>query len=75
MNINNFTINDMIYNINELIRNQPTINDKVNFRGKEDLFFCYVLFRKNKIILSGVFNFFWLIWNNKKWFLLILGHY
>jgi hypothetical protein len=39
MNINNFTINDMIYNINELIRNQSTINDKVNFRGKEDLFF------------------------------------
>jgi hypothetical protein len=40
MNINNFTINDMIYNINELIRNQSTIDDKVDFRGKEDLFFA-----------------------------------
>ncbi|CAF3570172.1 unnamed protein product [Adineta steineri] len=28
MNINNFTINDMIYNINEFIRNQTTMSDK-----------------------------------------------
>jgi hypothetical protein len=30
MNINNYTINDMVYNMNELIRNQTTLNEKVN---------------------------------------------
>jgi len=62
MNINNFTINDMIYNINELIRNQSTINDKVNFRGKEDLFFAMCSLEKTKLyclvssISSGLFG-------------------
>jgi len=35
MNLNGYTINDMIPNMNELIRNQLTTRDKVNIR-KED---------------------------------------
>jgi hypothetical protein len=30
MHINDYTINCMIYDMNEIIRNQLTINDKVN---------------------------------------------
>ena len=44
MNINNYTINDMIYNMNELIRNQTMISDKVNLLKKKLRFhfFCIV---------------------------------
>ena len=35
MNINGYTINDMIPNMNELIRNQLTARDKVNIRRRE----------------------------------------
>jgi hypothetical protein len=34
MNINGYTINDMIPHMNELIRNQLTARDKVNFEEK-----------------------------------------
>ncbi len=34
MRINNFTINDMIYNMNEFIRTQSITNDKVNLLRK-----------------------------------------
>jgi len=41
MNINGYTINDMIPNMNELIRNQLTARDKVNFEErKEKTNFC-----------------------------------
>jgi len=36
MNINEYTINDMIPNMNELIRNQLTARDKVNFDDRKE---------------------------------------
>jgi hypothetical protein len=36
MNINGYTINDMIPNMNELIRNQLTARDKVNFEERKE---------------------------------------
>jgi hypothetical protein len=36
MNINGYTINDMIPNMNELIRNQLTARDKVNFDDRKE---------------------------------------
>jgi hypothetical protein len=35
MNINGYTLNDMIPHMNELIRNQLTARDKVNFEEKK----------------------------------------
>jgi len=48
MNINNYTINDMIYNMNELIRNQSIMNDKVKFIEKKNLIF-FVHLEKTKL--------------------------
>jgi hypothetical protein len=36
MNLNGYTINDMIPNMNELIRNQLTTRDKVNIRKEHE---------------------------------------
>lgn len=36
MNINGYTVNDMVPNMNELIRNQLTARDKVNIENKSD---------------------------------------
>ena len=38
MNINGYTINDMIPNMNELIKNQLNARDKVNFELKKPFF-------------------------------------
>jgi Gpi18-like mannosyltransferase len=40
MNINGYTINDMIPNMNELIRNQLTARDKVNIEEDRKSTFC-----------------------------------
>jgi hypothetical protein len=68
MNINNFTINDMIYNMNEFIRTQSITNHKVNLLRKK-LCFLNILYRKNKIMLFGLYNSSSLIWNNQRMFL------
>ncbi len=52
MNINNYSINDMIYNMNELIQTQS-----VNLFFFSKKLNSIILFRKNEIMLFGVFNF------------------
>lgn len=62
-NINNYTINDMIYNMYEFIRNPSIINEKVNLLKKKKPIeeYIMILFRKKPSILLGVFDFFLLI--------------
>jgi len=50
MNINNYTINDMIYNMNQFIQNQSIINEKVNLLQKKkfDVFVFPLLFYLEK---------------------------
>jgi hypothetical protein len=43
MNINNYTINDLIYNMNQFIQNQSIINEKVNLLQKKNFDFVFLI--------------------------------
>ena len=50
LNINSFTINDVIYNMNEFIRTQSITDEKVNSIIKTKLLFFNIVFRENRIM-------------------------